>query len=393
MPRYVRRHQQSTIQRKLRANPAVALLGPRQCGKSTLARMATADLPNVIHLDLERPSDLARLTDPEAFFEANRGRLICLDEIQRAPEIFPVMRAVMDAQDRPGQFLILGSASQALISQSSESLAGRISYIELTPFLFDEVPTESEESLRRYWLRGGYPRSQLAEDDRKSYEWRQDFIRTFLERDLPQLGITTRERRMERFWQMAAHSHGQLLNASKLGSALDVSYQTIRSYCEVLEQTFVLRLLPPFEVNLKKRLVKAPRLYIRDSGLLHALLHICDQNSLFGHPIYGASWEGLVIEQLLSRLPEWTSGFYRTQAGAEIDLILEKGSRRVAIECKASSAPAVSRGLWSAVEDLQIEEIFIVAPVKEPFPLRRGAWVVPLSEVVRRLEPLGFSPG
>ncbi len=231
MQGYIHRALHATVVRRLKSTPAVAILGPRQCGKSTLASMVTAGFGGAVHLDLERPSDLARLTDPEAFFEANRGRLICLDEIQRVPELFPVMRAVVDANATVAQFLILGSASRELIGQSSESLAGRITYLELSPFLVDEILTDPKEGLRQYWLRGGYPRSYLAGDDEQSYEWRLDFIRTFLERDLAQLGIVPRGRRMERFWQMSAHSHGQLLNASKLGGSLGVSYQTIRSYC------------------------------------------------------------------------------------------------------------------------------------------------------------------
>ena len=325
---YLERLLASTIEQRLRRNPVVAILGPRQCGKSTLATKIVERYDGAVHLDLERASDRAKLRDAEAFFRVNRGRLVCLDEIQRVPDLFEALRPAVDETGAPGQFLVLGSASRDLIRQSSESLAGRIAYLELTPFMIGEVEGLDDFQLRRLWLRGGFPRSYLAEDDGASFDWRTDFVRTFIERDLPLIGPRVETQRMERLWRMAAHVHGQLLNSSKLGESLGVSYHTVRAYFELLEQTFVVRLLQPFEGNVKKRLVKSPKLYLRDAGVLHALLGIRDQNELLGHPAYGASFEGLVIEHALSGVRDWRAGFYRTSGGAEIDLVLERPGRR-----------------------------------------------------------------
>jgi predicted AAA+ superfamily ATPase len=287
------------IEQKLQQVPGVVILGPRQCGKSTLAKAIISKIEGAVYVDLERPSDVNKLRDPEAFFTLNRDHLICLDEIQRVPELFPVLRSVMDENKRNGQFIILGPASPELLRQSSETPAGRIASFELTPFLIKEVSEErSIQTLRGFWLRGGFPRSYLAANEQQSFEWRLDFIRTFLERDIPQLGFRTPAKTMERFWSMCAHLHGQLLNSSNLGESMGVSHHTIRSYVDMLEQAFVLRVLRPYEPNLKKRIVKAPKIYIRDSGLLHALLGIESHNDLLGHPVYAASWEGFVIEHL-----------------------------------------------------------------------------------------------
>ncbi len=377
MQRYIRRLQEDKIRGRLRHMPAVALLGPRQVGKSTLAKRIVAASSKAVYLDLERPADLNKLRDPEAYFALHADKLICLDEIQRVPELFPVLRSVIDERQRSGQFLILGSASPGLIRQSSESLAGRISHIELAPLVVKEA---GASALRTLWLRGGFPRSYLASDDGSSLQWRTDFIRTFLERDLPQLGFSLSARVIERFWRLCAHSHGQLLNQSRLGGVLGVSHHTIRSYIDLLEHTFILRALPPCQANLKKRLVKSPKIYIRDSGLLHALLDLETQEHLFSHPCYGSSWEGFVIENILAMYPEWRASFYRTSSGNEIDLILERGRRRVAVECKASSAPEVGRGFWNALKDLDITEAWIVAPVDESYPLGDGVTVVPIED-------------
>ena len=378
MQKYVARVQTAKIEHRLRSMPAVALLGPRQVGKSTLAKHIINTVGNAIYIDLERPSDLNKLRDPEAYFALHADKLICLDEIQRTPELFPVLRSVIDERQRNGQFLIPGSASPRLIQQSSESLAGRLAYIELSPLLLSELEASQ---LRSLWLRGGFPRSFLAADDKASFDWRYDFIRTFLERDLPQLGLNISANVLERFWRLCAHSHGQLLNQSKLGGALGVSHHTIRSYLDIMEQTFIGRSLPPYEANLKKRLVKSPKIYIRDSGLLHCLLGLETQDDLFSHPSYGSSWEGFVIENLLSLLPEWRAAFYRTSSGNEIDLILERGNRRIAIECKASSAPEVGKGFWAVLKDLGINEAYIVSPVDEAYPLQEGVTVTPLHLV------------
>ena len=381
---YIERSIAGQVRRRLEQVPAVALLGPRQCGKSTLAKRLIGDRSDTLYLDLEKPSDLNKLRDPEAFFALNRGKLVCLDEIQRVPELFAPLRSIIDEEGRNGQVLILGSASRELIRQSSESLAGRLGYLELTPFLPGET---GSGNLRTLWLRGGYPRSYLAADTAASFEWRQDFIRTFLERDIPQLGFTIPARSLERLWRMCAHGHGQLLNASKIGSALGVSHHTVRSYMEIMAATFVLRLLPPFEANLKKRLVKSPKVYIRDSGILHALLDIDSQNDLLGHPVYGASWEGLVVESLIAATPGWQHSFYRTATGVELDLVLRKGPRTVAVECKAAGAPAPTRGLRQALKDLGISEAYLVAPVGDSYPIEEGIQVVSIGEVITRLQP------
>jgi predicted AAA+ superfamily ATPase len=286
-----------------------------------------------------------------------------------------VLRSAIDAQPDNGRFLILGSASQDLIQQTSETLAGRISFVELTPFFCLEAPCGTPEELREFWLKGGFPRSFLEIDQDESFAWRGDFIRTFMQRDIPRPGFRVSPGTMERLWLMCAHLHGNLVNLSQIGESLGLSHHTVRSYLELLEQTFMLRLLRPYAANLKKRLVKSPKLYLRDSGVLHALHEIRDQNDLFGHPIYGASWEGFVIENLLAGLPDWRAYFYRTQAGGEIDLILQKGLRRIAVECKSSSAPEVPRGFVNALDDLQIQEAFVVSPVGEPYPIRRGITV------------------
>jgi len=367
--------------------PAVAILGPRQCGKSTLAAAVLAAFPGSVRLDLERPSDAARLRDPEAFFAANAGRLVCLDEIQRVPELFPVLRAVLDAGQRNGQLLVLGSASPELLRQSSESLAGRIGYLELTPFLLPEVlPVKAgADTLRTHWRRGGYPRSYLAATDGDSREWREEFIRTFLERDLPQLGVRVAAGTLHRFWQMTAHYHGELWNASKISQALGVSQPTVQSYVRMLEHAFMLRVLPPLEANLKKRLVKTPKVYLRDSGLLHALLRLETENDLLGHPVYGSSWEGYAIEQILAMLPGWEAFFYRTSTGSECDLVLQRGRQRLAIECKASSAPEITPDFHRAIEDLKPEVTWVVAPVKAAYPVGKGINVTPLPELLAEL--------
>lgn len=390
MQGYLPRAIQAKIEERLADSPVVALLGPRQCGKTTLVRETLAGRPDVVYLDLERPSDLAKLRDPELFFTLHRSQgtasLFCLDEIQRVPEIFPLLRSLVDDEPRSGQFLLLGSASRDLLRQTSESLAGRIAHLELTPFLASELPAGDPAVLPRLWMRGGFPRSYLASSEASSVAWRESFVRTFLERDIPQLGFQVPAETLQRLWRLLAHLHGQTLNSSQLGVSLGVSHTTIRSYLELLAQTFMVRLLEPFASNLKKRVVKSPKVYVRDSGLLHALLRIDHLDDLLAHPAYGASWEGLVIENVVAALPGWQPSFYRTAAGAEIDLVLERGRRRIAIECKASTAPAVSKGFWSALEDLEIEEAWVVAPVNEVYPLREGVNVTPLRALLDLLE-------
>ncbi len=381
---YIDRMIEPVARKRLADNPALALLGPRQCGKSTLARHLLRIHPEAVYLDVELPSDRNKLNDPEAFLKLHRGKLVCIDEVQRVPDLFPVLRSLIDQNGVNGQYLILGSASRDLIRQSSETLAGRIAYLELTPFALSEVPG----FLQQLWLKGGFPRSFLAEEG-VGIAWRSDFIRSFLERDIPLLKSGIPPESVGRLLTMCAHNHGQLLNLEKLAGSMGVHAGTIRNYLDLLCGAFMMRRLPPFIANVKKRLVKAPKLYLRDTGILHALLNLPSMDDLFAHPIYGASWEGLVIENVLSSISNRAEyGFYRTSNGAEIDLVLQMGSRRVGIECKASSAPTVTRGFWSAKEALELDETFIVAPVDSAYPYGAGATVCSLGECLSRLEAM-----
>jgi len=388
---YLSRELRHRLHQNLSSFPAVALLGPRQCGKTTLALKIVREYPEAVYLDLERPSDLRKLQDPELYFGAQRARLgpllFCLDEIQRRPELFPVLRSLIDEAGHHGQFLLLGSASRELIRQTSESLAGRIVFLELTPFLASEVKVAEPGVLNRYWMRGGFPRSFLAESEFASLTWRESFVRSFLERDIPQLGFDIPAETLRRLWRMLAHHQGQLLNSSQLGVSLGVSHTTLRSYVDLLSQTFMIRLLEPLEVNVKKRLVKSPKVYLRDSGMLHALLEIAELDDLLGHPILGASWEGLVVENVIAALPNWRPNFYRTSHGAEIDLVMSRGLRRIAIECKASTAPKVSRGFWSALEDIGADEAWVIAPVGESYPIHQQVEVAPLAKFLEHHAP------
>jgi len=364
------------IEHALGQFPAVALLGPRQAGKTTLARTLAATHAGSLYLDLERPSDLARLTDPELFLSRHAGHLVVLDEIQRRPELFTILRALIDEDRCPGRFLLLGSASPQLLKQASESLAGRISFHELSPFDVSEVqPTQAE--LPKLWLRGGYPLSWLAKTEEASLAWRESFIVTHLERDIPAFGIRVPGTTLRRFWQMLAHLHGQMWNASRLASSFGVSAPTVQHYLEILEATYMVRRLPPLHANLSKRLVKSPKIYLRDSGLLHALLGLRSLDDLAGHPVVGASWEGWVLEQIAQLLPSpWQLSFYRTAAGAEIDIVAERGNRKIGFEIKFSSAPALSKGFWSAMSDLKLERAYVIAPVETGYPLGQNVEVV-----------------
>lgn len=368
----VDRYLYENVLKALNQMPAVALLGPRQCGKSTLARMVVEAhfKTRAVFLDLERPSDIARLADPELFLKRHEDKLVCLDEIQRMPALFSVLRSLIDEKRIPGRFLVLGSASRDLIRQSSESLAGRIRYLELTPFLQIESHGAAYEAL---WMRGGYPESLLAIDDTASFEWRLDFIRSFLERDVPALSPRTNTSTIRRLWSMLAHVHGQVLNMAKLANSLDVANQTVTHYIDLLEGAFMARRLMPFSANTGKRLTKSPKVYLRDSGVLHGLLGVRSFDELLGHPCCGASWEGFCIENILASCHrEVEPYFYRTSGGAELDLVLVRGRQRIAIEFKTSSAPAVRRGYWSAVQDLNSQRNWIVAQVQDTYPLKNA---------------------
>jgi uncharacterized protein len=375
---YLPRQAQLALSKALNRAPAALLLGPRQCGKSTLARQLLAKRGDAVLLDLQDRSDRARLQEPELFFEAHRRDLVCLDEIQLLPEFFGLLRAEIDRDRRPGRFLLLGSASGPLLRQSQESLAGRIAQVELTPFLLSEVaPTIRWQQL---WLRGGFPESLLASADDDSIDWREDFIRTFLGRDIaaPELGLPLPL--MERLWRLLAHLQGQTLNASRLAGLLDLSSARLQKLLAALEHSFMLRRLPPLEANLSKRLVRSPKLYLRDSGLLHNLLGIESYDDLLAHPQAAESWEGFVIEQLIAAHPCWRPHFLRTGHGAELDLVLERGQRRRVFEIKLSKAPKLSRGFHELVEQLQPEQASLIAPVETNFEIRPGIWVQPPLE-------------
>ncbi|WP_339133627.1 MAG: ATP-binding protein [Candidatus Electrothrix sp. GW3-4] len=388
LQRYIKRQQEKNVADSLASFPVTALLGPRQCGKSTLAKHLLSQRDDAVFLDLERPSDLRKLTDPELFFHTHRDKLICIDEVQVGPAIFPLLRATVDDDRRPGRFFLLGSASQELIRKSSETLAGRIHYIELTPFTCTELLASSQssrEKLMELWARGGFPESVLAVSDAISLTWREDFIRTFLERDINQFGFSVAAQTMRRFWSMLAHYHGQVMNYSKLGQALGVTHPTVKRYLELLEQTYMVRSLAPYSANIKKRLVKAPKVYLRDSGVLHALLEIDTLEDLLGHPVVGGSWEGFCIEQILAAKPNWRASFYRTSSGEEIDLILERGQKSLAFELKASMSPKVSRGFNATLEILQPNHTWIIAPVPEPYPFQQNVTVSDIFSVVEEI--------
>ncbi|MCX7230158.1 MAG: ATP-binding protein [Burkholderiales bacterium] len=374
----------ASLDEALARSPAVAVLGPRQVGKTTLARAAAAARPGSVYLDLETAADLARLADPARFLASRRDRLVVLDEVQNAPELFGELRAEIDADRRNGRFLILGSASFSLLRQP-QTLAGRLAVVDMAPLLLAEVAPRFED-IERLWVRGGFPGSFTAASEADAWGWRQDFVRHFLNVDLAAFGIAVDPPSMGRLWRMLAHLHGQLLNASALSRSLGVSAPTVGRWIDHLVDALVVRRLEPFHANLGKRLVKSPKLYLRDSGLLHALLGLADADALAGHPGAGASWEGFVIEQVCARLPAHVPvSFYRTAAGAELDLVIEAGGTRIGIEAKLSSAPTVTKGLWQACEDVGVSEAWVVAPVRDGWPIGDGVEVVsPLTLPVER---------
>lgn len=395
--------------------PVVGLIGPRQVGKTSLARQLAADLTahaaqmdpsasaplgqGAVMMDLERPSELVKLAEPELFLEPLQDRLVILDEIQLLPHLFSVLRSLVDANRRPGRFLILGSAAPDLIQKSSETLAGRIEFLELAPLTLSEVmshrpqmphaPVDRHSSpgiaaaATTLWCRGGFPDSYLARSDAQSLRWRDAFVRSYLERDIPQLGIRVSSATLRRFWLMLAHLHGQLWNASTLAGSLGLSAPTVRHYLDILEGTFMVRVLQPYHANLGKRLVKSPKVYLRDSGLLHALLNLPNHQAVLGHPVLGASWEGWVIEQILAQAPAGSRpSFFRTASGNEIDLLLELPAGQLcAIEIKHSATPKLGKGFAEALDALKLKRGFVIAQVNEPYALTPRARVLPLTHI------------
>ena len=375
-----RRADLDAIDAAFRRSPVVAVLGPRQIGKTTLAREFSKRVRGpVARFDLEDPRDLSRLDDPMAALERLRG-LIVLDEIQRLPELFPVLRVLVDRPGDPARFLILGSAGPALLRQSSETLAGRIVFRELGGL---NSANTGLDALWRLWLRGGFPRSLLARNDRESFEWRRDFTRTFLERDLPQLGVRRPAPALRRFWTMTAHLHGQVWSHAELARAFGTTPSTVKGYRDLLEAALMIRVLPPWSANLGKRQVKSPKVYLRDSGLLHYLLDIRTSDDLDGHPRIGASFEGLAIGELIAHLgaqPE-ECFFWKAHTGAEVDLLIVRGRERSAFEIKRSSAPRTTRSMHTAIDDLALERLDVIHAGRETYPLREKIRAVSVHRI------------
>ena len=360
----------------VRRSPVTALLGPRQCGKTTLARLFGAG-QQALHFDLESQPDLRRLQNPELMLGSFHG-LVILDEVQMMPELFNVLRVLVDRPETQARFLILGSASPAIIRNVSETLAGRVELVELAGFDLRETGADAWE---RLWLRGGFPRSFLAASDEDSLAWREGFIRTFLERDIPQLGITIPAAAMRRFWTMLAHYHGQTWNASELARAMGLSDKTVRSYLDILTGTFMVRQLQPWYENIGKRQVKAAKIYLRDSGILHSLLSLPNLHVLTGHPRVGASWEGFALEQFLQIVKPSEAFFWATHNGAEIDLFFLSQGRRFAVEVKFNEAPRVTRSMRSALDNLHLDHLWIIYPGSHAYPVHEQITVWPLREI------------
>lgn len=379
----------TVIEQRLAEASAVVLLGPRQTGKTTLALALGAER-GALYLDLESEQDRAKLVEPELYLRDHLGKLVILDEIHRAPGLFPVLRGLIDRARREGRgqglYLLLGSASLDLLRQSGETLAGRVSYLELAPFDVLEAG-DSAADRDRLWVRGGFPESFLAPNDGHSLRWRQDFIRSYLERDIPQFGPRIAAERLRRFWTMLAHHQGGVLNVAQLARNLGVDAKTVAAYIDLLVDLLLVRRLPPWHTNVGKRLVKSPKVYVRDSGLVHALLGIGDKEALTSHPVVGASWEGFVVEQLLTVAPEDVQGhFYRTSGGAEIDLVLSfTDGRRWTVEVKRSLSPRPERGFHSACADLLPERRFVVYPGDEVYPVGNDVLAVSVWHLARRL--------
>jgi len=383
---YYSREIEKEVLKSIANNPVTAITGPRQCGKSTLAKhIAELSGKDTLYLDLEKPSDLSKLDDPEWFLGLQKEKLICLDEIQRKPELFPLLRSLVDEWAGNGHFLVLGSASRDLLRQSSESLAGRISYKRLTPFLLSELNNEIQ--LPDYLSRGGFPRSVLARDNEQSLRWREDFISTFLERDLL-LWSGFSPVTMRKLWQMLAHLNGQVVNFSLLGSSLGVSHTTVRNYVELLQSTFMLHLLQPIASGTGKRLVKSPKVYLSDTGINNALLKIADFEQLAGHPSFGTAWETTVLNNLTGTFPHFNFYFYRTGHGAEIDIVVENGEKRIAVECKASLSPRLSAGTFIAIADVRPLVCLVVTPAEKGWPMKDGVEVVSIGEAIRKIRDL-----
>jgi predicted AAA+ superfamily ATPase len=374
-----RQHYLKKINWLMKDNPVVALIGPRQVGKTTLARMIAMPFPSVNFFDLEDPKALSRLSDPMLTLQALEG-LIVIDEVQHQPNLFKILRVLVDEPQQKRKFLILGSASPTLLKQTSESLAGRIAYLEIHGFSLQEIGTPHLEKL---WLRGAFPRSYLSTSETASFEWREQFIRTFLERDLPQLGINIPSITMRRFWMMLAHYHGQIWNAEEFSRAFGMSSKVVRHYLDILSATFVIKQLSPWWENISKRQVKAPKIYLTDSGLLHALLNLHNKTELEGHPKIGASWEGFAMNTVLTQLDVHSDEafFWSTHTGAELDLLVFRGNQRLGFEFKRTVSPTLTRSIPIAMADLNLSHVYIVNANNDIYPLAANVTAIGLSQI------------
>ena len=376
---YLHRKIEKSVAESINNFPVTAVIGPRQCGKSTLVKHIISTIgTDVLYLDLERPSDLLKLENAEWFLSSQKDRLICIDEIQRKPELFPLIRSLVDEWNKPGCFVVLGSASRDLLRQSSETLAGRIVYKKLTPFLFSEV--NENYTIEQYFERGGFPRSILSKNNQISFEWRQNFISTFLERDLLQWVHFT-PITMQRLWQMLAHLNGHTANYSQLGNALGISNQTVKNHIDLLESTYMLHVVQPYLSSLGKRLVKSPKVYIADAGIANSLLSIRSFEELQGHPSFGAIWEQIVLSNIKGIFPDAEIFYYRTAGGAEIDFLVKLNNQTIAVECKASFTPSLSKGNYVAIEDIAPDHTYIVTPSPDCWSMKKGIDVIPVERL------------
>lgn len=371
-----RPHYIQAIQTGLRQSAVVALLGPRQCGKTTLAQMI-AEKRKSEYFDLEDPVDLSRLEAPMLALE-NLSGLVIVDEIQRKPELFPILRVLADRKKKKARFLILGSASPHIVRDVSESLAGRIRFVEMDGFDLREI---GGDDFRKLWVRGGFPRSYLSRSENLSLTWRKDFIKTFLERDIPQLGISIPAATLRRFWTMTSHFHGQIWNAAEFARSLGRSEATARRYLDILTGAYVVRQLQPWYENIKKRQIKSPKIYIRDSGLLHALLSLETQKDLFQHPKYGASWEGFALEQILKVTDPADAYFWGTHGGAELDLMILKKGKRIGFEFKCEDAPRMTKSIQIAIKDLNLQKVFVIYPGEKTYQISLNTYAVSVQDI------------
>lgn len=384
---YLPRIAEPEILRLITTTPAVVVVGPRQVGKTALVKHLTAQVPRqVVYFDLENPDDYNQLNNPSLLLRPLQDHTVILDEVQRVPTLFPVLRSLIDQHRQPGRFILLGSASPELIRDTSESLAGRVAYFELQPFSIRELPAEID--YRQHWLRGGFPESLLAGDDAQSLDWRENFMRSYLERDLPLLGLRADPMLIRRLWSMIAHLNGQLLNLATLAGSLDISAPTVRRYLDFMESAFLIRQLQPWFANTKKRLVKTPKIYLRDTGLLHALLRIENILLLQGHPALGASWEAYIVQEIASRLPARADMFfYRTHDGTEADLVITRsGVPHALLEIKYSTTPKPGKGFFIAKNDLATTRNFIICPISKSYPLTEDVAVLSYLELDKIFE-------